>query len=87
MFFFLIIVGRGRLTYHVLFYGDNGKRSWVASTMILQFLGLQDFEMQAAAASGKKDPKLNSGFNVKAGLKNKWNTAVHEAEEVMPMTR
>lgn len=82
--------GRGRLTYHVLFYGDNGKRSWVSSSMVLQFLGLQDFEMQAASVANemkKKDPKLHSGFLIKPALKPKWNNAVQEAEEVMPLTR
>ncbi|XP_034232621.1 histone-lysine N-methyltransferase NSD2 isoform X2 [Thrips palmi] len=82
--------GRGRLTYHVLFYGDNGKRSWVASTLVLQFLGLQDFERQAAAVTSdmkKKDPKFYPGFVIKPFLKAKWNIAVREAEDVMTLTR
>lgn len=62
----------------------------MSSSNILQFLGLQDFEMQAAAVTGdmkKKDPKLYPGFVIKPALKTKWTAAVCEAEKVMPMTR
>lgn len=82
--------GRGRLSYHVLFYGDNGKRSWVTSTMVLRFIGLTDFEMRVANITKemrKNNPKWTSGFVIKPNRKDKWEAAVHEAEDVMPMTR
>ncbi|KAK3914863.1 Histone-lysine N-methyltransferase, H3 lysine-36 specific [Frankliniella fusca] len=84
------LTGHGRLSYHVLFYGDNGKRSWVASSMVLRFLGLSDFEAQAANITSemrKSNPKLYSGFSVKDKTKPMWEIAVAEAEAVMTLTR
>lgn len=88
--FFKTTIGRARVSYHVLFYGDNGNRSWVPSSMIIRFLGLQDFDMQVnniTKEMKKNNPKWCSGFFVKTATKPKWEAAVQEAEQVMPMTR
>lgn len=84
------LTGRGRLSYHVLFYGDNGKRSWVPSSMVIRFLGLSDFELQAANLTNeikKNNTKYYSGFCVKPNTKQRWEVAVKEAEAVMGLTR
>lgn len=67
---------------HVHFFGDNGKHSWVSSSALMAFKGLDEFNKLKSNKSG--DPnKAAPGFIVKSNLKSAWDHAVKEIESVL----
>ncbi|XP_011300581.1 histone-lysine N-methyltransferase NSD2 [Fopius arisanus] len=72
---------------HVTYFGDNGRHNWVNESALMEFKGLDDFNALAAGLlkGRKKTTKFNSGFLVKTVIKNKWDTAVTEAEVLLPL--
>ncbi|GLV35862.1 Nuclear receptor binding SET domain protein [Carabus blaptoides fortunei] len=82
----LTMVGRKQIKcYHVNFFGDNGRRSWVLATHIFPFQKRSDLEIMARTVTKKskpKDPKHLSAYIVNSNKLNKWETAVTEAESL-----
>jgi len=73
-------VAKGKLQYHVQFFGWNDESGWVTSVM--SFEGIEVFN--AMKAKKKSDKSFNPGRG--AQLK-KWEKAVSEAEDCQGMTR
>lgn len=74
---------------HVHYFGDKGRHSWVSANCMMQFTSLADFLKLAesvTAETKKKDPRYAAAFIVKPGAKLKWQNAVQEAMETLPMT-
>ncbi|XP_024945454.1 histone-lysine N-methyltransferase NSD2 isoform X2 [Cephus cinctus] len=74
---------------HVQYFGDKGRHSWVSSNSMIAFTGFDDFQKLAESVTQtikKKHPKYAAAFLVKPGIKQKWERAVSEAAEVLPMT-
>ncbi|XP_031349604.1 uncharacterized protein LOC116175568 isoform X2 [Photinus pyralis] len=60
--------------YHVRFFGDRGRRSWVQTTCLLPFASGDDLKRQFTIAKNK------ANFIVKPSALPKWKIAVTEAE-------
>ncbi|XP_046382551.1 histone-lysine N-methyltransferase NSD2 [Ischnura elegans] len=72
----------GRRTYHVRFFGDNARRSWLFSKHILRFTGHKDYmKLIEEHADRKKD------FEVATRNLLKWKSAIEEAEELLDLGR
>ncbi|KAI5743177.1 hypothetical protein M8J77_015305 [Diaphorina citri] len=65
---------------HVHFFGDNGKHSWVSSSALMDFKGLEEFNKLKFKSGDTTKPQ--PGFNVKSNLKSAWDDAVKEIESV-----
>uniref|UniRef100_A0A8D8S3R8 Probable histone-lysine N-methyltransferase Mes-4 n=1 Tax=Cacopsylla melanoneura TaxID=428564 RepID=A0A8D8S3R8_9HEMI len=65
---------------HVHFFGDNGKHSWVSSSALMEFKGLEEFNKLKFKSGDTTKPQ--PGFNVKSNLKAPWDEAVKEIESV-----
>lgn len=74
---------------HVQYFGDRGRHSWVFSNCMMEFTSLADFKKVAELATldpKKKGGKYIAAFNVKQGIKSKWESAIKEALEVQSMS-
>lgn len=75
---------------HVQFFGDNGRRSWLNTSSVINFCGLTAFNKMGEAILStmkKKEPKLVSAFVVKPSVIQVWEKAVQEAEDLINKTR
>ncbi|XP_063975410.1 histone-lysine N-methyltransferase NSD2 isoform X2 [Diachasmimorpha longicaudata] len=72
---------------HVTYFGDNGRHNWVNENSLMKFEGLKQFnDLAMELLKGrKKCTKFYAGFVVKTVIKQKWDTAVSEAEVLLPM--
>ena len=75
---------------HVQYFGDKGRHGWVAESAMIPFTGRRDFDKLAiaseAAKAGLKKKEKNTGFIVKPFIVPKWEIAIYEAEEVLPLS-
>lgn len=75
---------------HVQFFGDNGRRSWLNTSSVINFCGLTAFNKMGEAILStmkKKEPKLVSAFVIKPSVVQVWEKAVQEAEDLINKTR
>ncbi|RZF33032.1 hypothetical protein LSTR_LSTR015416, partial [Laodelphax striatellus] len=75
---------------HVQFFGDNGRRSWLSSTSVMNYKGRAAFEelsQSILSAMKRKDPRQVSALVVKPNLKSVWESAVNEAESLLLSSR
>ncbi|XP_075224627.1 nuclear receptor binding SET domain protein isoform X2 [Lycorma delicatula] len=75
---------------HVQFFGDNGRRSWLSSSAVMNYTGKEAFDRLAKSIlSGmkRKDPRQMSALVVKPQMRNVWEAAVCEAESLLNATR
>ncbi|XP_032662597.1 histone-lysine N-methyltransferase NSD2 isoform X2 [Odontomachus brunneus] len=92
IYYKFIVRGRGhRLMVHVQYFGDRGRHSWVSAKGMMEFTNLADFKKVAELAMLKKKKQhkyiaVKQGYNVKQGIKSKWESAIEEALEVQLMT-
>ncbi|KAL1138202.1 hypothetical protein AAG570_009893 [Ranatra chinensis] len=89
-----IVVGKtrqNRLFLHVRFFGDNGRRSWVVSTHIMPFQGLDSFQNlvdeTCTPEMKKRDPRMYKAFFVGSSIRKAWQAAVSEAESLIESPR
>ncbi|KAK5644485.1 hypothetical protein RI129_005785 [Pyrocoelia pectoralis] len=71
---FSFVICAVQTLYHVRFFGDKGRRSWVHSTFLLLFRSANDLKQQFKIAKNK------ANFIVKPSALPKWKIAVGEAE-------
>ncbi|XP_034950762.1 histone-lysine N-methyltransferase NSD2 isoform X2 [Chelonus insularis] len=76
---------------HVQYFGDKGRHNWISEGSMMLFTSLADFNKMANEWLSqpeflkKKEPKKTAGFTVKQCYQKKWNIAVQEAEELIPL--
>lgn len=75
-----------RLSYHVNFFGDKGRRSWIPQTHLFYFVSKNDLSERYRAIHTRKHYNLKlkhadhpSGFFIPKTKRGKWNVAVSEA--------
>lgn len=77
------------LMIHVQYFGDKERHSWVSSNCMIQFTNRDDFVKLSellTAEQKKKYTRYSGAFVIKQGTKAKWDKAVEEAMEILPMT-
>lgn len=80
-------IGRAKIAcYHVNFFGDHGRRSWIKSTHMFKYISKKDFIEKANQSPKKiknlKEPYHPSAFFVSYAQKSKWDSAVEEADVI-----
>ncbi|XP_043276284.1 histone-lysine N-methyltransferase NSD2 [Venturia canescens] len=74
---------------HVQYFGDSCRHGWVYEMSMLPFTGIADFLKLAEDAKyqvKKRHRNIISLYTAKKTMKRKWDTAIEEATEVLPMT-
>lgn len=74
---------------HVQYFGDSCRHGWVHESSMLPFTGITDFLKLAEDSKHevkKRNGKIISLYAAKKPIKRKWDIAIEEATEVLPMT-
>ncbi|RZC37702.1 PWWP and/or PHD domain containing protein [Asbolus verrucosus] len=83
------IINRSQPLYHVRFFGDKGRRSWVNSTRIMLYCGKDDLEKLAKVLKAEDKVKssfIRESYVVKSSKLAKWQCGVDEAESLKSKT-
>ncbi|XP_071441808.1 histone-lysine N-methyltransferase NSD2 isoform X2 [Hetaerina americana] len=76
-------VGKMKMShFHVRFFGDNARRSWIRSKQMISFNGSKDY-LQLI----EEHPNRKKDFEVSTRNIPKWKLAVLEAEELLDLRR
>nr|CAD7260761.1 unnamed protein product [Timema shepardi] len=76
--------------FHVQFYGDNGRRSWVPASGLIPYEGVEAFNKlseETLSKLKKYERKQATAFIVRPTSKIKWDVSVQESEQAFHLSR
>nr|CAD7406841.1 unnamed protein product [Timema cristinae] len=76
--------------FHVQFYGDNGRRSWVPASGLIPYEGVEAFNKlseETLSKLKKYERKQATAFIVRPSSRIKWDVSVQESEQAFHLSR
>nr|CAD7399455.1 unnamed protein product [Timema poppensis] len=76
--------------FHVQFYGDNGRRSWVPASGLIPYEGVEAFNKlseETLSKLKKYERKQATSFIVRPTSRIKWDVSVQESEQAFHLSR